>query len=97
MSLCLIKHNHAMEMYVGVEVWLHASIISELDACEWSASRPLLLYSMVELSIWYDAGLAPFDAAENVKISCFYEEPNPESFAFRSVAQRYTDRANLAA
>jgi hypothetical protein len=38
LSLCLTKH-HAMKMYWGVEVWLHAFLISALDGGEWSASR----------------------------------------------------------
>jgi hypothetical protein len=35
LSLCLIKH-HAMKTYWGVEVMLHAFLISALDAGEWS-------------------------------------------------------------
>jgi hypothetical protein len=38
LSLCLTT-NHAMKTYWGVEVQLHAFLISELDGGEWSASR----------------------------------------------------------
>jgi hypothetical protein len=35
----LIKH-HTIQVYVGVNVWLHAFLTSALDGGEWSASRP---------------------------------------------------------
>jgi hypothetical protein len=38
LSLCLTKY-HAMKTYWGVEVQLHAFLISALDGGEWSASR----------------------------------------------------------
>jgi hypothetical protein len=38
MSLCLTKH-HVMKTYWGVEVYLHAFLISALDGGEWSASH----------------------------------------------------------
>jgi hypothetical protein len=39
LSLCLIKH-HSIKTYGGVEVYLHAFLISALDGGEWSASHP---------------------------------------------------------
>jgi hypothetical protein len=38
LSLCLTKH-HAKKMYWGVEVQLHAFLISALDGGGWSVSR----------------------------------------------------------
>jgi len=38
LSLCLTKH-HAMQMYGGVEVWLHAFLNSAPDGSKWSASH----------------------------------------------------------
>jgi hypothetical protein len=37
--LCLTE-NHAMKVYWGVEVELHAFLTSTLDGSEWLASRP---------------------------------------------------------
>jgi hypothetical protein len=41
LSLCSIKH-HAMKAYGGVEVWLHAFLISTLDGGERPASPATL-------------------------------------------------------
>jgi len=38
LALCLTKH-HAMNMYGGVETWLHAFLTSAMDGGEWLASR----------------------------------------------------------
>jgi len=39
LSLCLTEH-HAMEVYWGVEVLIHAFLTSALDGRDWSVSRP---------------------------------------------------------
>jgi hypothetical protein len=100
LSLCLTKH-HAMKTYWGVEIQLHALLISALDGGEWSASRPGC-FTPRERALgthWIGGWVGPgavLDPVVKRKIPSPRLESNPRTPIPQLVAQRYTDWAITA-
>jgi hypothetical protein len=94
LSLCLTKH-HVMKTYWGVEVYLHAFLISALDGGEWSTSRPGRFTPRERASATHPIGgwLGPraiLDAVVKRKIPSPLQESNPKTPIVQPVTQRYT-------
>jgi hypothetical protein len=90
-----------MKTYWGVEVWLHAFLISALDGGEWSASSPSRFTPRERApgTHWIGGWLSPrvvLDAVVKRKIPSPRRESNPKTPIVQPVAQRYTDWAIAA-
>jgi hypothetical protein len=94
LSLCLTKH-HAMKTYCGVEVQLHAFLISVLDGGEWSASRPgrFTARERAPGTRWIGGWVGPRAVLDAVKrkILSPRRESNPRTPIIQPVAQRYIE------
>jgi hypothetical protein len=89
LSLCLTKH-HAMKMYWGVEVKLHAFLTSALNGGEWSASRPgrFTPRETAPGTHWIGGWMDPkasVDAVVKRKIPSPRRESNPRTPIFQPV------------
>jgi hypothetical protein len=78
-----------MKTYWGVEVQLHAFLISALDGGEWSASRPRERYRGTHWIGGWVGPVAVLDTVVKIKIPSPRRESNPRTPIVQPVAQRF--------
>jgi hypothetical protein len=98
-SLLLTKY-HAMKMYWGVEVYLHAFLTSALDGGEWSALRPgrFTHRKRAPGTHWIGGWVGPravLDTVVKRKIPSLHRESNPRTPIVRSLVAIPTELSRL--
>jgi hypothetical protein len=89
-----------MKTYWGVEVQLHALLISALNGGEWSASRPNRFTPRERASgiHWIGGWVGPravLEAVAKRKNPSLRRESNPRTPIVQPVAQHYTELSRL--
>jgi hypothetical protein len=89
MSLCLTKHN-AMQVYWGVNVYIHVFLTSALDGGEWSVPNPCYFTPGKKDSIthWVQGWVGPTASLDDMEMenSWLYWDSNSYPSVVQPVA-----------